>query len=71
MNSHILFAVSQTDAQAACEQLGIKFSETVWVMNRQLLGDLDLVDKLVHVTEAFRRVPAFREVAPLIGETVE
>lgn len=67
-NSHVIFAVNQKDAAAMCGELGLKFAETTWVLNYQLLGgDFDPMSHIPHFTESFKMFPAYREAAFRFG----
>lgn len=63
MNSHVVFAVNRLDAMAKCEELGLEFENTIWVMNFQLLGQVDTSGLTPHFTDTFREMPAYREAA--------
>lgn len=68
MNNHLVFATNRIDAMAKCQELGIEFDQTVWVMNYQLLGGIDFSNHTHHYTELFKEMPAFQEAFDHFGE---
>lgn len=63
MNNHVIFATGRLDAVEKCVELGLVFEETYWVMNFQLLGQVNTSSLTPHFTDSFREMPAFREAA--------
>lgn len=68
MNNHLVFAAAPMDALDKCLELGLKFEETTWVMNYQLLGGKDYSDYSVHYTDLFRNTPAYAEAHQHFGD---
>lgn len=68
MNNHLVFATGRMDAMAKCQELGIEFDETVWVLNYQLLGTGDYSNHIVHYTELFKEMPAYAEALRELGD---
>jgi hypothetical protein len=62
VSKHLIFATSALDALAQCQELGIEFEDAVWVMNVNLLGDLDVSKHVKHSTPLFRQMPAYSDV---------
>lgn len=62
----IVFATSRQDAKAACAESGLDFDKVVWVMNLQLLGNMDRTGIPMYASMAFRETPAWTEVAALL-----
>lgn len=63
MNSHVIFAVNRRDAMDKAEELGLEFEKTIWVMNFQLLGQVNTDALTPHFTDTFMDMPAYREAA--------
>lgn len=58
----VVFAATPIDAVNYCKDNNLVFTDVVWVMNYQLLGESGLKDvDEVHYTELFRLMPAFAE----------
>ncbi len=58
----VVFAATPVDAVEYCKDAGLEFTEVVWVMNYQLLGEKGLTDvDEVRYTDLFRLMPAFAE----------
>lgn len=69
MNGHLVFATSAVDAREFMDELGLVFTETVWVLNAQLLGDpAAYSDHTVHYSDLFLEMPAAVEAVAIFGE---
>lgn len=71
MSNHLVFATSFQDAKDATDVLGLEFSETVWVLNAQLLGAGDFSGHTVHYTDLFKQMPAYVEAHEIFGDPTE
>lgn len=71
MNNQLIFAASYEDAMSKVAELGLEFSETVWVLNAQLLGAGDFSGHTVHYTDLFKQMPAYVEAHEIFGDPTE
>lgn len=67
MLSYIIFAVNRLDAIAKCDEMGVEFESVIWVLNYQLLGDMDTSGYTAVFTDTFKQMPAYEEAARAFG----
>lgn len=66
----IVFAVGWEDAQTVMTEYRLEFEKTVWVMNKHLLGGMDLTGWTYVCSEAFKKTPAYQDLLDENGKEV-